>query len=319
MNNLLAICIPTYNRASILRKNLSVLVNTVRPYDIPIYISDNASDDETEDVVKVLQNEYKYIFYSVNPANLGFAVNFQTVLNAPDTDYRWLLGDDDTILDHDGFKKVLQYLQKDRPDILVCGGVGPNAKVIIREKERILYNITREMTWMSIDIFSREVVENGNYDKYCDSVFPHVGVMLDYLFENNGTMEYCCLPDLVQAHIDNENISFSESSTRVWSRDYADMILRISSIDYDTKLKYLRHTCTSGELNSLVRLASYRSWGGFSLQSLKENIHYIRLFNYSPYVFLWLIAVFPSKPLWLLRKILRKAGATTVTRWDSFE
>lgn len=319
MNPLLAICIPTYNRAEVLQKNLSILISSIGKYDIPIYISDNASEDHTKSIVSRFQNEYTNIFYSANASNIGAIANFEKVLKMPDSRYRWLLGDDDTIANTDDLDSIIQCLNEDSPDVLVCGSVGPEKKVLYKDHKRILYNLAREMTEMSINIISGALIEKGNFSKYQDNDFPHLGVMLDYLFEEHGVLAYCYVPGLVITHVGNEDISFSENSTRVWSRGYAEMVLRLSCIDYETKLKYLHHTCKTGELNSLVRLASYRSWGGFSIKSLNENINYIRLFNYSPYFLLWFVAVFPSKPLYILRRILRRAGATTVTKWDEFD
>ncbi|WP_422555544.1 glycosyltransferase, partial [Sulfuricurvum sp.] len=48
MNKQLAICIPTYNRAKVLEELLFDLIPQVAPLDIPIYISDNNSLDQTQ-------------------------------------------------------------------------------------------------------------------------------------------------------------------------------------------------------------------------------------------------------------------------------
>ena len=46
MKKTLVICIPTYNRAALLAKNLKVLVPLAQAANCPIYISDNASPDD---------------------------------------------------------------------------------------------------------------------------------------------------------------------------------------------------------------------------------------------------------------------------------
>ena len=66
MNNLISICIPTYNRESLLKESLVKLISQIREFSIAIYISDNSSSDNTEEVVKELSNNYKYIFYHKN-------------------------------------------------------------------------------------------------------------------------------------------------------------------------------------------------------------------------------------------------------------
>lgn len=70
---ILSICIPTYNRADILDKTLSdlVLEPSFQLGKIEICISDNASPDNTEGVVKKYTNKFKNIIYSRNKVNTG--------------------------------------------------------------------------------------------------------------------------------------------------------------------------------------------------------------------------------------------------------
>ena len=72
---ILSICIPTYNRADILDKTLSNLVTepAFQSEKIEICISDNASTDNTETVVKKYKNQYNNIIYNRNKVNTGFA------------------------------------------------------------------------------------------------------------------------------------------------------------------------------------------------------------------------------------------------------
>lgn len=64
MKKTLAICIPTYNRAALLAKNLKVLVPLAQASNCPIYISDNDSPDDTEKVVaEVKKNTIGFIMF----------------------------------------------------------------------------------------------------------------------------------------------------------------------------------------------------------------------------------------------------------------
>jgi len=68
---ILSICIPTFNRSNILDKTLSELVlePSFQLGKIEICISDNASTDNTEEVVKKYINKYKNIIYNRNKIN----------------------------------------------------------------------------------------------------------------------------------------------------------------------------------------------------------------------------------------------------------
>lgn len=70
---LLSICIPTFNRANILDKTLSELVSepSFKSGKIEICISDNASPDNTESVVKNYTKKFNNIIYTRNKENTG--------------------------------------------------------------------------------------------------------------------------------------------------------------------------------------------------------------------------------------------------------
>jgi glycosyltransferase involved in cell wall biosynthesis len=70
---LLSICIPTYNRADVLDKSIASIVTQPEfdSDDVELVVSDNASNDNTEEVVKKYQKEYKNIFYSKNSENIS--------------------------------------------------------------------------------------------------------------------------------------------------------------------------------------------------------------------------------------------------------
>lgn len=76
---LLSICIPTYNRASILEKTLDSIVRQLDD-DIEIVISDNCSTDNTEEVGRRYAEKYDSIKYYRNEVNVRDA-NFSLSLD----------------------------------------------------------------------------------------------------------------------------------------------------------------------------------------------------------------------------------------------
>ena len=79
---LISICVPTLNRADVITKMLdSILLNPAySPDKIEIVISDNASTDNTEEVIHHYQEKYQGIVYHRNSSNIGMMGNFQKVL-----------------------------------------------------------------------------------------------------------------------------------------------------------------------------------------------------------------------------------------------
>tara|TARA_B100001057_G_scaffold490690_1_gene579473 strand:+ start:561 stop:1589 length:1029 start_codon:yes stop_codon:yes gene_type:complete len=106
----LAICIPTYNRANCLRNclesiscNEDIFINQV-----DICISNNGSSDFTEEVI----DEYKEklpIIRSSNNKNIGIPRNFLKVVSMANSEFIWLIGDDDLLLP-DSLKKSLELI-----------------------------------------------------------------------------------------------------------------------------------------------------------------------------------------------------------------
>lgn len=97
-NDLLGICIPTYNRAVYLDKCLYSITENFRKYGFPIYVSDNCSEDDTESIVDYYHQSYSNIVYIKNKSNLGLYINILNAIEMASSKYIWLMGDDDAIL-----------------------------------------------------------------------------------------------------------------------------------------------------------------------------------------------------------------------------
>ncbi len=88
---LLSICIPTYNRAPYLKELLDSIVCQFDDQEIynqvEVIISDNASEDNTTEVVAEYQKKYENIRYFRNKENVGAAKNGLILLNLPEGKY----------------------------------------------------------------------------------------------------------------------------------------------------------------------------------------------------------------------------------------
>lgn len=97
MKTLLSICIPTYNRADLLRGCLECLAAEITPFgdEVELIVSDNCSTDHTREVVEEASKKVK-IRYNRNESNLGFAGNIKILVEQLATgEFCWLIGDDD--------------------------------------------------------------------------------------------------------------------------------------------------------------------------------------------------------------------------------
>lgn len=96
---LLTIAIPTYNRSNELEVLLTVLApQLVNHPEIELYVSDNASPDDTPALIQRFQADGLVVRYHRHPENIGSDANFLSCFQAARGRYFWLFGDDDIIL-----------------------------------------------------------------------------------------------------------------------------------------------------------------------------------------------------------------------------
>lgn len=110
-----ALCIPTYNRASCLETLLASAVAQVPPFD-EIVISDDASSDATPSVISRFAAKLPYLRHHRCDPNVGLDVNFRTVVELATTDFIWFMGDDDRL--RGGAVATVKAMLQNQPDAL---------------------------------------------------------------------------------------------------------------------------------------------------------------------------------------------------------
>jgi len=90
---LLSICIPTYNRAPILRDTLMrITSDPAFDSEVEIIVSDNNSTDNTKEIVVEFMTKYSNVYYYRNSENVGDK-NFSIVLGDGKGEYLKLMND----------------------------------------------------------------------------------------------------------------------------------------------------------------------------------------------------------------------------------
>jgi len=121
---LLTIAIPTYNRASYLDLCLKRISEEIASLSedqrclVKVYVSDNASSDDTPRVVAQYKGRHTGAFENVrNSKNIGPDFNIAQCYESAITPYVWIVGDDDVLLPG-GLGMVLDALFREEIDIL---------------------------------------------------------------------------------------------------------------------------------------------------------------------------------------------------------
>jgi glycosyltransferase involved in cell wall biosynthesis len=96
---LLSVCVLTHNRAALLAQcleSISLQANA----SVEVVVSDNASTDNTREVVRGFQQKMDNLFYYRNDADLGGELNVFAVIGRARGEYVFLLGDDDLLTEN---------------------------------------------------------------------------------------------------------------------------------------------------------------------------------------------------------------------------
>ena len=100
-NPILTIAVPTWNRAAILDKALAALLPQIENNkdSIEVVISDNASDDNTKQVIETYVTKFNAlnIVHFTQSENTGYYGNFKKCRELSNGDYFWLLSDNDYV------------------------------------------------------------------------------------------------------------------------------------------------------------------------------------------------------------------------------
>ncbi len=108
--SLIATIIPTYRRPQLLRRAITSVLNQTYP-NFQACVYDNASGDETAQIVKEFSQKDPRVHYYCHSENIGMVKNFNFGLQRVGTPYFSFLCDDDILLPN-FYEKALEGFQK---------------------------------------------------------------------------------------------------------------------------------------------------------------------------------------------------------------
>ncbi len=179
---LLGVCIPTFNRAKALEATLIHLVAVCEPNDIPIYISDNCSPDNTQQVCADFQTKHKNIYYYRQKENIGPDDNFEYVLKMANSKYRWLMADMSFILELD---TLLKDLNDEEYDVYIANAAYGRERFLPTEIVKydnsidLLSDIGWHLTWISSMIYNEALIKAFDFKRYKDSSFNQLALVFE--------------------------------------------------------------------------------------------------------------------------------------------
>lgn len=192
----LSICIPTYNRARFLGETLDGVIAQATD-DVEIVVSDNASTDDTEAVVRACQAKFPRLTYFRQPENKGADRNYLQSVASARGEWCWLLGDDDPVEDG-AIATLLGHLNGPRPldfvQLLVTAYDFSLSQVLQRSAE--VLGVTEDLyttdvpaffarffqeSYLSEFVVRRDLWNRVDPEKYVGTGLTYLGITYEYL------------------------------------------------------------------------------------------------------------------------------------------
>ncbi len=191
---ILGICIPTYKRPDHLFACVQSIIRSAGRLTIPIFISDDSTDDTNIATIEQLIGSYPHIIHFRNPETLGIDRNILKSADVCSCRYAWLLGEDDRLLPG-AISSVLNVLERDEPPFLYVNykSVDVSMKIILKDRslplmedDKVEASVFLARDAWSMGFIGSCVVRTEDWrdiqpDRFIGTYFAHVGRVMSYL------------------------------------------------------------------------------------------------------------------------------------------
>lgn len=177
---LLSICIPTCNRGSILDTViLNYITNEEFDDSVELVISDNASTDNTEEIVKEIIKKYpsKKISYYKNNENIG-AKNFFAVISRAKGKYA-KMSNDYIYMPNEGLKVLKDNIRNTSEDtgLFFYDHLRQknNGSIMVKNVDEFIHLVNNKITWVTnFGCWTKDIQALGEYTKSNPKVDDHI-------------------------------------------------------------------------------------------------------------------------------------------------
>jgi glycosyltransferase involved in cell wall biosynthesis len=185
---MITFAIPTWNRA----KQLEVCIRSIAEQGGRIVVSDNASTDETPEVLDRMTEEFGLIHVR-RELHVDFQDNFKDAFNLPETEWTWTFGDDD-ILMPGAMALITEVLKTAKLDFIhVAEKIrSEDSKSIVTRPN--LFELCSDLGWLDMTGFItcnivrteklKQAVNLPSWEFYSKNAFPQSCGLLEALHDS---------------------------------------------------------------------------------------------------------------------------------------
>ena len=233
MDILLTVAIPTYNRVDKLKNGLQNLVRQTAGKPVELLVSDNASQDGTQNFMEDFCQEHPEVTYVRNAENVGPDRNFLNCYNRASGEYVLLMGDDDlllpgsvdTILETLAQKPVFVYLNSslmlsEDPLEYAVPDFPEGETIVFTSKDDFMRQMGIMVTFMSSFILRNDLVQAiPDKERYIGTYFIQSHIALHTLATDG---EYIFITRNCVVATANKTVPYDVYF--VWGRMYARLL-----------------------------------------------------------------------------------------------
>jgi glycosyltransferase involved in cell wall biosynthesis len=295
-SDLLAISFSAYNRGAILLENLRKMLPEISRHSIPVYISDDSSDDETCRTAQLLRDSYPFIHYQRNPTRLGHDRNVLAALARPDSRYVWYLGDSMSF--EEGTLDAIVSALSGEPDFIFINSHGqrachPNGPV--KDPRAFLTGMAWHLTLTGATIYARRCVDwMISHSRFAEKYpnFLQLGLIFEFLAVTDGRITWIQDGE-VNPHA-GKTTYWRNNAVQVFARDWALAIEAAPLFDESAKAAIIRSHSLHTGIFGIRNLLAMRGDEAFSMDQLRQYRREIRLAFRTPLWVAWIIARVPQ-------------------------
>ncbi|MBP6917406.1 MAG: glycosyltransferase family 2 protein [Legionellaceae bacterium] len=338
MNPKLTISIPTWNRAEFLRENiLSMLpgIQALPSGSIEIFISDNASTDETADFLAEISQKYSFVRYVRQTENMGANANFYTVLKEAKGEYVWLMGDDDHI-NPSSLSQILADIEKYQPGVMIGGTERdtqgkrvylPKVQEHLLSDQRILMDYDGFVLAgkMSVLIFSKEaldsVLESGwKTIQAINTPWPHL-IWLFKLLAKKYTI--LVLPYTTNYIVEKNRYNLLQCGVvriELMFMDYTRMLQAVMHEFSQEMRMHLMRRIVAGRAAELCKILAYATYLNLYMATIQNACSALKVIplwkNRLKFTALYLLPAL--SPIFVRKTLLQLVGRIK-PRWEEYQ
>jgi hypothetical protein len=294
MLSTIAISYTTYNRPKIFQSNILIILPILKKYNIPLYISDDSDNNDTEIIIIEIKNLYNNIFYNKNIIRLGHDLNFYKAITIPKEEYVWYLGDS-IYFNINKFELILKNLNSNF-DLIFLNSIHPdNDTYEITNKKLFFISKIWYLTLSGSCIYGRKArmfqVDSNIINKWAN--FVQLGQILKYSISSKAKMLWIGEPLI--ASNDNKKSYWQKNIVKVFIYDWFNFIFYFNTyFNLEETLFIIKSHAIEKKLFTLKSIFYIRSLNGLRTSEIFKYYRELKIASNYNVLQLFLFSIIPS-------------------------